>query len=728
MGPCRHAVPVVMCLFLRYSGLPTDHHFAPGSHRTRLSRFVFLLARGSQSVCVVRLYVVRFESAGLAGVLPVAVGAGTCAAADGLPGRRRSSGRGIVKVSGLSGLYLGVGRSPPVFVRVMSDAFRNFWTFWLGNFAASALCTVASLCVSGFDYGVLNNVFHIPYVLDLAHTPAFSGNAFYQTLDKFTSIVWPVAKLLANEENIYAVFFALFVVSRFAAYSGLYYLFSVNGIDRFVWRLFGLLFLSAVGWFYGWTSLGFHGLFLQYFTQSEVTWGPIFFGLAFLQQRRVLLAALMIGLTFSINAFVGIWFGFLAVGSTLFYRQAVTVSNIVKVSLVFLLAASPVVYWIGTSIGDREPVDFSFREYIRHYFSNHFLIEAARLNSIVVTGLMFAAGVLAAFYSKSRAYWLGLQVSWLVLFGIGIVLPYAFDNRFVFNLHLLRSDGVEQAIAVILSVWAAIHLWQQERGKYDRILSMILLASLTTGEEGAWRYVHFSLALAALANGLLYRAEAFPNALAGILKPIRKLADPLALALLLLFVVVNIVSLVHAGADIMAILRFVVVLIVLAVCFAPGVRLPPAQSASLCLGMLFAVAVLSVATLTSNRLRLTVEEQAVARMHDDWVGVMQKIRDSDLEGDFLVPLDEMESGFQAFARRPAWVDWKQGAAVMWAPSFYSQWSTRYDEVSALHTDADLAGYAEAHQIPNIIVLLDKNGCADPYREAFRSTYYAVCVR
>jgi hypothetical protein len=41
---------------------------------------------------------------------------------------------------------------------------------------------------------------------------------------------------------------------------------------------------------------------------------------------------------------------------------------------------------------------------------------------------------------------------------------------------------------------------------------------------------------------------------------------------------------------------------------------------------------------------------------------------------FLVPA--RETGFEVFARRSVWVDWKHGAASMWMPSFYSTWRAR----------------------------------------------------
>jgi len=62
----------------------------------------------------------------------------------------------------------------------------------------------------------------------------------------------------------------------------------------------------------------------------------------------------------------------------------------------------------------------------------------------------------------------------------------------------------------------------------------------------------------------------------------------------------------------------------------------------------------------------TPQEQAYREVHT-WVR-----QATPANAMILVPLDL--DGFQLDAQRRIWVNWKQGAAVMWAPSFYTQWS------------------------------------------------------
>jgi hypothetical protein len=48
---------------------------------------------------------------------------------------------------------------------------------------------------------------------------------------------------------------------------------------------------------------------------------------------------------------------------------------------------------------------------------------------------------------------------------------------------------------------------------------------------------------------------------------------------------------------------------------------------------------------------------------------------------FIIPL---KLDFVA-ARRRDWVDWKEGAAAMWAPDIYAVWHTRTADLAALHS-------------------------------------------
>jgi len=66
------------------------------------------------------------------------------------------------------------------------------------------------------------------------------------------------------------------------------------------------------------------------------------------------------------------------------------------------------------------------------------------------------------------------------------------------------------------------------------------------------------------------------------------------------------------------------------------------------------------------------------------------------DAEFLVPPEQ--NGFELGSYRRAWVDHQQGAAVLWSPSFYAQWISRYPAVAALKNHAQFYSYARAHAI------------------------------
>lgn len=68
---------------------------------------------------------------------------------------------------------------------------------------------------------------------------------------------------------------------------------------------------------------------------------------------------------------------------------------------------------------------------------------------------------------------------------------------------------------------------------------------------------------------------------------------------------------------------------------------------------------------------------------------------------FMVPLDM--AGFSIQARRPVWVDWKSGAAVMWEPAFYWVWRPRIEAQRMLQDVAAKVAYARANGIGFVIV-------------------------
>jgi hypothetical protein len=112
----------------------------------------------------------------------------------------------------------------------------------------------------------------------------------------------------------------------------------------------------------------------------------------------------------------------------------------------------------------------------------------------------------------------------------------------------------------------------------------------------------------------------------------------------------------------------------------------------------------------------------------DWV------RGSDLHGPFLFPVDSSGGlntlgnfdDFQLRAGRTAWVEWRQGAAVMWDPSFEVQWMSRFREVSALRSPQEFYIYASSRNIPYFILPESWGTCPTEATVVYQNAGYAVC--
>lgn len=349
---------------------------------------------------------------------------------------------------------------------------------------APFFATLTSLSITDFYFPFNNNIFHIPYVLELSTQPEFSSNTFYQSLSNFTSAIWFILRYISDETNIRTVFFVSNFISRYLAFVGI--LFFIQKIEtkniKAIVTCISTVALTPL--LVGVSFVGEHGLFVAYFSHSEVTWGPIFFSLAALYSEKVTLSALYTGIVFAINAFVGVWMLFLSLFTIFYVEIKFKLSELGKSVIAFAICSFPVVYWIiSSSIIAPEAMEFEYIDYIRSYYPNHFLIEAASIKSLINLSLLYACGFLSVRFLTNKRFLIAIQVACLILFLVGIPLPYLFDYRALYNLHLLRSDGLEQMIAVILSSLAGAKLIFDKGVIKLQLLGLIIVVTLILGGD-----------------------------------------------------------------------------------------------------------------------------------------------------------------------------------------------------------------------------------------------------
>ncbi|WP_157098296.1 hypothetical protein [Chlorobaculum limnaeum] len=562
----------------------------------------------------------------------------------------------------------------------------------------------------------------MPYVLNLTRLPEFRDDVFYATLNNFTTIVWPMLRAITTEANVEQVFAIANLASRIAAFAGLASLVRSAGLDRPLELLLAMIVLTLTSLLQSFSIVGGHGMFIHYFTHSEVTWVFVFLSVAYLYTGRIVLAYVMMGIAFSVNAFIGLWlFGMNSLVMLLVKRPS-TVATFLKTLAGFALFALPAALWIYVAVSSKhEAVDFSYIDYVRSYYPKHFLIEAIEWKAALKHLVLVCSGLLAARHLPQSRFWVALQLSALLLVIVGVPLPYLLDNRFIFNLHLLRAAGIGQALATVLIALAGVRLLLNREELAMRVIGAVVLLSLAMLEiRIIGMAVLFVSMLAALpGDGFVARFDRW-----GIFRWIEARRKQLASLCVLLFVLALTDFFWQHRLDAIQGFKLAVSLGVFALLvFGYNRRMEAGWSLAfllLCYTTVFCW----------HQVRSFEENQRFQRtlpVNQSWVELTSWIRNSRLHGPFLLPMDDNDhvEYFQLQSRRKVWVDWKQGAAVMWSPDFHRQWSTRLREVSALRTPGELVSYARARGIRYVVLHAPEAGVPASCRLLKRTPGYVL---
>lgn len=581
----------------------------------------------------------------------------------------------------------------------------------------AALIALISMFETGFRFGVSNNVFHVPVVLGLAQSPEFSDDAFYESLRNFTTVVWPVLAALANESNVESLFLVTAFLARVATFAALLWLAMAQGLKPVAAVALPVLAIAVSPWMQGSSLVGDHGMFLDYLSHSELTWPLVFVFLLQLCRGNAVWSGAAAGAMFCINAFVGVWVLLASAPYILVarWRQA---GWLVRFCCAVLLCASPVLVWMARVLtGDSAAGDFSFREYVRLYYPDHFLIESASPWALRLLLLVVVNGLLACTLMENARFWLFMLCGFTAVLVAGIPLPYLVDDRLVFNLHLVRSAGLLQAVALVLAMLAGARLALKGGDPLRRCCGVVVMLALAIFEMGTLSALLVTLALLAgmadVKPGLLSRFPSPPH-----------LARFLAIVAIAGFFLLAVRGVASGSSGLLVVVANVAALVVVVLWM---LRVPaPGDFGRIACGAMGAGMLLVAASgAVDHRQAMLAEKQDVQA--EDWNDLVSHVRASELRGPFLVPVQDRRFNlFQLRARRTVWVDWKQGAAVMWSPAFHGQWERRIREVSALSSTAEFAQYARERDIRNFILQGDGAECPAPAHTLYSNRHYQLC--
>jgi heme exporter protein D len=234
--------------------------------------------------------------------------------------------------------------------------------------------------------------------------------------------------LLGNFEKHFghtqSLFFALTYFSRLLCFVGFLCCASLLGIvDRRDKIVFGLI-VCFISFLDGDSYAGTGGLFLNYFTHSEIANGTVLLAIYFAAKNRFAAATAMCGVTFFINAFVAFWLVPLlaCVAASLLWERKATLAGIARQTLAGLLPcvllAIPVLSNIASNPEFGKPLDFDFVSYLHQYFAGHVLIGS------ISTLSMFGLAAVTLLGAVSL-YWFGAGARELQAAYCGAILLYA---------------------------------------------------------------------------------------------------------------------------------------------------------------------------------------------------------------------------------------------------------------------------------------------------------------
>lgn len=517
-------------------------------------------------------------------------------------------------------------------------------SFW----GAAFLGTCLALLSTGFSFPTNNNVFHLPIIERLYDLPGFAGDAFIQSMRYYSSGFWIILEGSADWAEPSVLFAVLMALSYLLTFVGFLACADYFGLRRLKPRLLFATLVALSPFMRGVSYAGGGGLFIGFFTHSEIANGLFLLAAWGLLTRRLTFALSLVGPTTFINAFFGVWLasvlcfvlGVNLVTKRMAWRELI---KPIAVSFVVALAFSlPVIMNIVSNPDFGRPITFNYIEYLEQYWPYHFLYYTISADDYIkfVLLILLAASCLMYISDENRQMPL-ILFACVLLYILGMVAPHLTQSRWVLNLHLLRSSTLVHLLGTLLLAVVLVRWWLGA----DKI-RMVLAAAL------------------ACASTLVF---VFPSENTKVLFLI---AGSVGLSFLLS-------------------------------------RLPRRPDLEAFIGrwkaLVGAVAVVTIGTAALVSAYSNYEHnRSIAPLSEQWGQVAEWIRTTTPADAVFLPFGGAPVEFEASTHRQVWVDQGRGAAVMWSPSYYDIWRPRMLELRAMDSFDERLSYARDRGIAYLI--------------------------
>jgi len=562
-----------------------------------------------------------------------------------------------------------------------------------GLVAIAAIGALVSILTTGFTIGVRNDLYYLPIVHALYDEPQFAADAFIQSLRYFSAGPWILLQGAGHHIDPYWMLFGLNFLSRFLSFFGFLACADFPGLKRRSEHVFFTVLLCATPLLRGQSLAGDGGLFINYFTHSEIDNGLTLIILFLLNLGQLTSALILNGVVFFINAFIGVWDGVMTVAVTgvLLLRGDMGLRSAAWRSTLGILVATIIAVPILMNILDNpdfgRSFGFDYVAFLEEFWPFHFIFRDIAAYEKLGLVLLIALGGGAFFaFGKPARLFLVAMAAFSLIYIVGIFVPYLTHSALVLNLHLLRVSSMLQQLAVLGSLALATTWWWSDKPLYARIFAPILVLALCTPIRMTSIQPAINSAIACAVIGIsCYRGQNFRSWIPEWIMNSR-------------------FNLRHAALA--------------------------------CVVVGFAV-VVTKSVIANSRSRTWLSEwstlanwaEANTRPKDlfilpTWNFLGHPNKNAGTEEDDAI----LNSGiFETVSHRSVWIDFRNGAAVMWSPSYYEEWHQRIADVNSLTSFAAKVGYARTNGIAYIVDVCARYPAIKPVFSTARLCVYSTAA-
>ena len=362
------------------------------------------------------------------------------------------------------------GKSTAAIVQEPHSASRRLLRSWPWQvmFLAAA---VISVLYEGFYYGVSNNAFQVPLLQKAADPSLYAGDPFVGTFADYVSVFWKALAALHLHVQWAPVFLVFQILVRYLTIAAFDRILSFFVRNRAFSSAGAMLLSVAHALFYN-SPFAADTLLANFFEHTQLANALLLFALAAWMRRRMLLAAVLLGLAANVNAFVSAW-GVLALLLAALLRRDIKEPGILRqtglAAAAYLAFAAPELILVAAATmrdAGVHATSFDYRAFLLTFFPFHFSIHYPNLLRKTIFALAVASGcvAMAARWPRLRELaFLGMGFFAVFVAGIIVFLPYLPASNLLLSLELPRAEGILHFLAAFAVISACFTIDSKQK-------------------------------------------------------------------------------------------------------------------------------------------------------------------------------------------------------------------------------------------------------------------------